>query len=138
MCELSTVCCLRVCEGSGARKSWKEIWVLGSSQLYYFSHVRKISVPSSHKISPAYLKLAAQGQGHLCTLYNPKEWNGGHKGSFFFSFHFIELSKKNSPGNIQPTKLDYFTSTERSYCKFHSTLIKPFLKYISRINAKLS
>lgn len=56
---------------------------------------------------------------------------------FFFPFPFIELSKKNSPGNIQPTKLDYFTSTVSSYCKFHSTLIKPFLKYISRINAKL-
>lgn len=55
-----------------------------------------------------------------------------------FSFHFIELNEKNSPGNIQPTEIDDFTSTERSYRKFHSTLVKPLLKYTPRINVKLS
>lgn len=119
---------LRVHSGSGVGMREKETWVTVSSQLvYHLSHWRKVSISSSYIITSDYLKLLVQSQDYHHTWYIQKEQDGGYEGSSF-SFHFIEFSEENSPGNTWPTNLHYFTSTKRSYCKFYSILTKPFLE----------
>lgn len=87
---------LRVCGGSGAGRNRKETCILRFSQLYYLSHLRKISISSLCNISPTYLKLLAQNQGHIHTLYIQREqdvmWS-----QRIFLFTFISL---NSVKNI--------------------------------------
>lgn len=112
---------LRVQVGSGAGRNWKETWVLGSSQLYYLSHLRKILVSSSYKINMLIQSCLHRAKVTFkpCTF---RESRMVVMKDLPFFFHFIKLNEENSPGNIWPTKLDDFTSMEKILLQtpFHS------------------